>query len=91
LRKTRAPEAVPWDKRGMKHAAPEPRRRWFGLRRAARQPEPVIDLRAAEPVLPEDPETVVSRLARLRDAGLITNAEFEKERRTLLQVDEPHS
>lgn len=91
MHKTGAPEAVPWHKRGMKHAAPKPRRRWFGLRRAARQPEPVIDLRAVEPLPTDDPEAVVSRLARLRDAGLITNAEFEKERRTLLHVDEPHS
>lgn len=85
----RAPEAEPWHKRRVKHAAPEPPRRWFGLRRAPRAQEPVIDLRETEPVLADDPESVVSRLARLRDAGLITNAEFEKERRSLLRVDEP--
>jgi hypothetical protein len=72
----------------VKHAAPEPPRRWFGLRRAQKQPAPVIDLREVEPVLSDDPESVVGRLARLRDAGLITNAEFEKERRTLLGADD---
>ncbi|MDA8436260.1 MAG: SHOCT domain-containing protein [Actinomycetales bacterium] len=72
----------------MKHAAPEPPRRWFGLRRRTRRPEPVVDLRDVGPALADDPESVVSRLARLRDAGLITNAEFEKERRALLKVDE---
>ena len=48
----------------------------------------MIDLREVEPVLGDDPESVVARLARLRDAGLITNAEFEKERRTLLGADD---
>jgi hypothetical protein len=72
----------------VKHAAPPPRRRWFGLRRAPQRPEPVIDLRTPPPALADDPESVVSRLARLRDAGLITNAEFEKERRALLKVDD---
>ncbi len=48
----------------------------------------MVDLRDVGPALADDPESVVSRLARLRDAGLITNAEFEKERRALLKVDE---
>ncbi len=48
----------------------------------------MIDLRESAVPLADDPESVVSRLARLRDAGLITNAEFEKERRALLKVDE---
>ena len=78
-----------WDNRAVKHAAPEPPRRWFGLRRARKAPEPVVDLRDAPPPLADDPESVVARLARLRDAGLITNAEFEKERRALLHPDEP--
>jgi hypothetical protein len=68
----------------MKHAAPSDRRRWFGLRRAPKQPEAVVDLREVEPVLADDPESVVQRLGRLRDAGLITNAEYDKERRALL-------
>jgi hypothetical protein len=73
--------------RGVKHATPDPPRRWFGLRRAPKQPEPVVDLREV-PQPTDDPEAVVARLARLRDAGLITNAEFEKERRALLGSDE---
>lgn len=74
----------------MKHAAPEPPRRWFGLRRRRQTPEPVVDLREAPPArLPDDPASVVARLARLRDAGLITNAEYEAERRSLLHLDEP--
>ena len=78
-----------WHNRRMKHAAPQPRRRWFGLGRAPKQPEPVVDLRDVEPPpLATDPESVVVRLARLRDAGLITNAEFEKERRALLGSDD---
>ena len=85
---SRAAGPRPWHKRRVKHAAPEPPRRWFGLRRAPRRPEPVVDLREVGPALADDPESVVSRLARLRDAGLITNAEFEKERRALLKVDE---
>jgi hypothetical protein len=68
----------------VKHAAPEPPRRWFGLRRAA-DPEPVVDLREPEPVVvADDPESVVARMARLRDAGLITPAEYEHERRRIL-------
>ena len=67
----------------MKHAAPEPKRRWFGVRKPA--PEPVVDLREPEPVvLADDPESVVARMARLRDAGLITAAEYEHERRRIL-------
>lgn len=66
----------------MKHAAPEPRRRWF---RRAPAPEPVVDLRDPEPVvLADDPASVVARMARLRDAGLITGAEFEHERQRIL-------
>ena len=42
----------------------------------------MVDLRD-EP-LPNDPDSVIARLARLRDAGLITNAEFEREREALL-------
>jgi hypothetical protein len=52
----------------------------------------VIDLREErrarrDDPLPSDPENVVLRLARLRDAGLITNAEFESERKALLGDD----
>jgi hypothetical protein len=59
--------------------------RWF----RRRPPAPVIDLREErlarrDNLLPSDPESVVLRLARLRDAGLITNSEFESERKTLL-------
>jgi len=79
--------AQPWHNGDVKHATPDPPRRWFGLRRAPKQPERVVDLR--EVALPaDDPESVVARLARLRDAGLITNAEFEKERRELLGSDD---
>ncbi len=70
---------------------PRPRglRRWWRRRASA----PVIDLREerearrTEP-LPSDPDSVVVRLARLRDAGLITNAEFEAERRALRSDDD---
>jgi hypothetical protein len=79
--------AQSWNNGGVKHATPDPPRRWFGLRRAPKQPEPVVDLREV-PMPSDDPEAVVARLARLRDAGLITNAEFEKERRALLGSDE---
>ncbi|HET7901778.1 MAG TPA: hypothetical protein VFL59_11375 [Candidatus Nanopelagicales bacterium] len=68
----------------MKHAAPEPERRWFGLRRAK---EPVVDLREPEAetvVIADDAASVVARMARLRDAGLITAAEYEHERRRIL-------
>ena len=48
----------------------------------------MIDLRETKSEqLPDDPASVVARLARLRDAGLITNAEFEAERRVLLGQD----
>ncbi len=72
----------------MKHAAPEPRRRWFGRRSA---PEPVVDLRDEPVVLADDAESVVARMARLRDAGLITAAEFEHEKRRILaaEADQP--
>jgi hypothetical protein len=77
--------AKTWTIDNVTHAAPEPPRRglarWFSRRRPAQ----VIDLRTTEQEsLPNDPESVVLRLARLRDAGLITNAEFEAERRSLL-------
>lgn len=68
----------------MKHAAPEPRRRWFGRRSA---PEPVVDLRDEPVVLADDAESVVARMARLRDAGLITAAEFEHEKRRILAAE----
>jgi len=67
-------------------------RSWFRLRRVPAQADPVLDLR--EPVdeskyeLRYDAQSVIERLARLRDAGLITNAEFDKERRSLLASDE---
>ena len=69
----------------MSHAAPGPQRRWFFRRK---RPAPVVDLRdrSAEH-LPDDPASIIARLARLRDAGLITNSEFEEERRTLLDRD----
>lgn len=72
----------------MKHAAPEPRRRWFGRRS---DPEPVVDLRDEPVVLADDAESVVARMARLRDAGLITAAEFEHEKRRILaaEADQP--
>ena len=66
-------------------------RKWFGLRRVPVQPDPLVDLR--EPVdeskyeIKYDAESVIGRLSRLRDAGLITNAEFDKERRALLSAD----
>ena len=66
----------------MKHAAPEPERRGWFRRRRREAAEPAVDLR--DDHLPTDPESVIARLARLRDAGLITNAEFERERETLL-------
>ena len=69
----------------MSHAAPPPPRRRFWRNKP---PAPVIDLREpAVEALPNDPESIVARLARLRDAGLITNAEFEAERRSLLGQD----
>jgi hypothetical protein len=71
-----------WDNEGVKHAAPEPERRGLFRRRRREVAPPVVDLRD-EP-LPNDPQSVIARLARLRDAGLITNAEFERERATLL-------
>ena len=42
----------------------------------------MVDVR--DDTLPNDPDSVIARLARLRDAGLITNAEFEAERASLL-------
>ena len=42
----------------------------------------VVDVR--DESLPNDPASVIARLGRLRDAGLITNAEFERERESLL-------
>ena len=66
----------------MKHAAPEPERRGLFRRRQREVAPPVVDVRD-EP-LPTDPDSVIARLARLRDAGLITNAEFERERAALL-------
>lgn len=76
-----------------KHARPEPRRGWFGRRRS-REEQPVVDLRDELPesgldlrdavVLADDPESVLARMSRLRDAGLITTAELEAERRRIL-------
>jgi hypothetical protein len=77
----------PWHNDRVEHATPDSPRRWFGRRRGATQPQPVVDLREVG-LASDDPETVVARLARLRDAGLITNAEFQKERRTLLGSDD---
>jgi hypothetical protein len=75
-----------WDKSSVKHAAPEPPRRWFGMRRGV-APQQVVDLRETpEIVLADDPDSVVARLSRLRDAGLITGAEFEHERRRILDA-----
>ena len=74
-----------WHNEDVSHAAPEPPRRRFFRRRP---PATVIDLRETKSEqLPDDPASVVARLARLRDAGLITNAEFEAERRVLLGQD----
>jgi hypothetical protein len=71
-----------WHNEGVKHAAPEPEpRSWFRRRRAPEGPT-VVDVR--DDPLPDDPASVIARLARLRDAGLITNAEFERERESLL-------
>ena len=84
-----APGGRAWHKGHVKHVTPKPPRRWFGLgRREPEQPEPTVDLREVERPLADDPESVVARLARLRDAGLITNAEFEKERRSVLHLDD---
>jgi hypothetical protein len=71
-----------WHNEGVKHAAPEPERRSWFRRRRPEATTTVVDVRD-EP-LPNDPESVIARLARLRDAGLITNAEFERERASLL-------
>jgi hypothetical protein len=83
------PTGSTWNNSRVNRADDEnPRRgvsRWF----RRRTPAPVIDLREErrarrDDPLPSDPESVVLRLARLRDAGLITNSEFESERKTLL-------
>jgi len=64
---------------------------WFGRRRHGQHeldPGPdMVDLR--EPVRPaaDGPAVLLERLGQMRDAGLITNAEYEKERHSLLGVD----
>jgi hypothetical protein len=80
--------SLPWQNEDMTHATasipPSGRARWFRRRGTYS----VVDLRLLAPVperLPSDPELVIARLTRLRDTGLITNAEFEAERRSLQQ------
>ena len=85
LSKYGAPLARIWHNEGVKHAAPEPERRpWFRRRRPEATTTTVVDVR--DDALPTDPASVIARLGRLRDAGLITNAEFERERAALLDA-----
>lgn len=80
----------------MKHEVPTQPRRWFGRRPAGvSTAEPAVDvsldpaadlfvdLRAPDHELPDDVDSVLARLARLRDAGLMTPAEYEDERKRL--------
>jgi hypothetical protein len=64
---------------------------WLGRRRHGQHEAPpdTIDLREPVRPVPEGSAAVLERLAQLRDAGLITNAEYEKERRSLLGADGP--
>ena len=69
----------------MKHAAPEPtpakRRRWW--RSPGDEGSVTIDLRERTGQ-GEDPVAVIARLARLRDARLLTQEEFEAESRAII-------
>ena len=68
-------------------AARGSRRRWLGLRPAAPEPETVVDLREPPPVvLRDDVETVLAKLGQLRDAGLITAAEYETEKQRIREA-----
>ncbi len=78
----------------MKHGVPAQPRRWFGRRPAlapttdASAPDAdeglLVDLRDESPdELPDDVDSVLARLARLRDAGLMSTAEYEDERKRL--------
>ncbi len=75
----------------MKHLAPpQPaaaRRRWLTLWVSSEDEGAMtIDLRSRpdHDALPDDPDSVIARLARLRDARLLSAAEFERERRAIL-------
>lgn len=82
-----------WDEGRVSHASPDRPRGWFARLRRRREPaqtqsqtpaEPTIDLRDSARQSAEDPAVVLEQLTRMRDAGLITNAELDRERRTLL-------
>ncbi|MSV42518.1 MAG: hypothetical protein F2911_03505 [Actinobacteria bacterium] len=72
----------------MTHQSHRSRRRWFGLRRNAAD-QHVIDLRekSADP-LADDRASVLARLARLRDAGLLTESEYQETRHSILGTDQ---
>ena len=87
-----APAAV-WDEGRVSHASSDRPRGWFARLRRRREPaqaetpappEPTIDLRDSARPSAEDPAVVLEQLTRMRDAGIITNAELDRERRTLL-------
>ena len=87
-----APAGV-WDEGPVSHASPDRPRGWFARLRRRREPaepqgqtraEPTIDLRDSARPSAEDPAVVLEHLTRMRDAGLITNAELDRERRALL-------
>jgi len=65
--------------------ASDPAPWWQQIRSQDDEPDiPEIDLREEVAPLSDEPEDVLARLARLRDAGLLTPAEFEDERRAML-------
>ncbi|MBI1379175.1 MAG: hypothetical protein GC157_17105 [Frankiales bacterium] len=91
-----APDGRVW--RVLTLVEPEPAEPPARARRAARRRSllrwwrrptaQVVDLREQRAarrsdLLPSDPDGVVQRLVRLREAGLITQAEYEAERRAL--------
>jgi hypothetical protein len=58
------------------------RRRWW-----RRRAPDVIDVRAEPTVdVRDDPDAVLARLTRMREAGLLTAAEYETERARLEQA-----
>jgi hypothetical protein len=63
-------------------SADEGRHRWWRRRRT----DEVVDLRAVPPVdVREDLDAVLAQLARMREAGMLTAAEYETERRRVEQ------
>jgi len=72
------------------HAGPDRPRGWFArLRRRPAADTPVVDLRdPARPTPTTEDAAVLDHLTRLRDAGLITNAELDKERRSMRGTDD---